>query len=312
MRRFSTLVYIKLLFFIPLCSEIGVTYQLSNGIGLGDHLLGYLHAKWISYKYGATLLYKPFLYSDEFALHEIEELWTEEKEGQFKDIYRGCEESFFAAPLSDNLLHIIPFFSDLEEDQKIHPEWSTFPIDWKNREFRKLLPPLFAPRKGRTPRNTIRNTSDLTIALHIRRGGEEMPFSYAMRVWPMRFASNRYYIDCLRELSRLFPNKILYAHIFTDDPEPKRLADELKAQLKDLPLFFSYREENNCSNTYVIEDFFQMMDFDCLIRSLSNYTLVPALIADYKIVMTPKQGYWSVANREVEYVIDQIELEIDY
>lgn len=311
MSYFFILAYIIPLCLSPLYGEVAVTYQLSEGTGLGDHLLGYLHAKWISYRYGVPLLYKPFLYSDEFALHDIEELWTAEKENQFEHIHRGCEESSFSNLISDNLLHIIPFFSDLEEDRQIHPEWPILSIDWKDQGFREMLRPLFARRKMGSVQNQNSKSPCLTAALHIRRGGDEMPYSYAMKVWPMRFAPTQYYVDCLRELSRLFPNSPIYAHIFTDDSNPKEIVEELRTPLKDLPIFFAYKEKNGATRADVIEDFFQLMNFDCLICPLSNFSLIPSLIGDYKVVMKPHRGHWKVVNREVGYVIDEIEIEMD-
>ena len=48
-----------------------VTYDLFDG-RFAERAVNYLHAKWISYKTGMPLLYKPFLYSDEFVLHDCE------------------------------------------------------------------------------------------------------------------------------------------------------------------------------------------------------------------------------------------------
>src|SRR5665213_983093 len=47
--------------------EKAVTYEFSGG-RLGDNLLSYLHAKWISYRHQIPLLYKPFKYSDKLML----------------------------------------------------------------------------------------------------------------------------------------------------------------------------------------------------------------------------------------------------
>ena len=80
-------------------------------------------------------------------------------------------------------------------------------------------------------------------------------------------------------------------------------------QLKDLPITFGCRKEGNRHDAHVMEDFFALMDFDCLIRSASNYSFLPSIIADYQVVMTPKHYIWYVTDDlRVEKHIDQIEV----
>ena len=199
-------------------TDVAVTYDVSPG-RFGDQMLCYLHAKWISYRYGFPLLYKPFLHSDAFALHEKEELWTQEKESNFQN---------------EN-------------------------------------------------------------------------YSSPHMLWPLRFPPNSYYIECLHKLCLLFPGQSIYAYVFTNDPDPEQIVGELQRNLSHLPIVFSCRQQNNLSHTAVIEDFFSMMQFDCLIRSASNYSLIPAIISDYKVVMTPKHHIWLIDGFSVENYIDQIE-----
>ncbi|HSX10109.1 MAG TPA: hypothetical protein VLF94_00110 [Chlamydiales bacterium] len=282
---------------IPLFSN-AVTYEMSKG-RFGDQLMGFLHAKWVSYRYNIPLLYKPFLHSEEFALHELEELWTEEKEKSFERIVTCLDE------LTDNSLYVIPFFSDLKEDSIFHPEWPTLAIDWEDRGFRNALRTLFAPRKE-IPQ-IVHEPNCLTVALHVRKGGG-VDHSNSYFIWPMRFAPDSYYIECLHRLRRLFPNREICAHIFTDDLHPEQLAAKFQSHLPDL--HFTYREQGNGPDAHVLDDFFAMAHFDCLIRSASNFTLVPSLIGDYKVIMTPKHGYWVVANGSGEYYVDEIDMQV--
>lgn len=271
-------------------------------------MVGYLHAKWVSYKYGFRFLYKPFPYSEEFALHEQEELWTEEKEKEFDRVILCQNEDSFLHPTSDNLLYRIPFFSDLEEDRKFHQEWLSLSIDWQDAGFRQLLRSSFSPLKSQKAAVTPHEPHYITVAVHVRRGGGADNYG-APYLWPMRFASDAYYIESLRKLSSFFPHLPIYAHIFTDDPNPKQIAVEFQNHLNDLPISFSYREQDNRHDAHVLEDFFAMMHFDCLIRSASNYTLIPSLIGNYKIVMTPKSGHWVIVEgSRVEYIIDDVNI----
>lgn len=284
---------------------MSVTYDLNKEARFGDQLISYLHARWIAYRYGFSFLYKPFLHSENFALHGIDELWTEEKENQFDYIIRHHQKENFSLKSEGSLLYLIPFFSDLQDDLQYCPDWVPFSIDWKDKGFRNLLQSLFRPAKNIpliSPPNHY-----LSVALHIRRGGgydEANPFL----LWPLRFLPDSYYIECLRRVYTLFPGQKIYAYIFTDEQEPKKIADTLKNALADLPITFDYREKGNHYTANVVEDFYSMMNFDCLIRSASNFTLLHSVIVDYKLIMSPKHFVWIVnEDLSVENFIDEID-----
>lgn len=196
----------------------------------------------------------------------------------------------------------------MEEDRRFHPEWPTLSIDWKDEGFRELLRASFTPRQYQGIQVTPHESVYLTAAIHVRRGGGVDPLPDQI-LWPMRFAPTSYYIECLKRLCQLFPNLPIYAHIFTDDLDPKRIAEEFQTYLTNLPIYFTFRQEGNSPHANILEDFFSMLHFDCLIRSASNYTLIPSLIGDYKVVMTPKHGYWTTDGMRAEYYIDEIAMD---
>src|SRR5579862_7273227 len=74
-----TSLYRFIVFFFSLSLSLfasdAVTYEFTGG-RLGDNLLSYLHAKWISHTRQIPLLYKPFPYSSELCLHDIEIPYT--------------------------------------------------------------------------------------------------------------------------------------------------------------------------------------------------------------------------------------------
>jgi len=287
--------------------EVAVTYELNEG-RFGDQLLCYLHAKWISYLYGVPLLYKPFLYSESFTLHEMEEqYWSEERENNFDCVVKYVR-GIVRAPNEGALLYLITFFSEQSDDVKIHPGWDLFPINWNDPGFLDLLKTLFSPKKSYAFPFPVSKKDFLTVALHIRRGGGFDPDDPHM-LWPLRFPPDSYYVECLQRLCHLFPAKPIYAYLFTDDPNPELLAMKLQEKLGYLPIIFDYRKEGTRHDANVMEDFFGIMQFDYLIRAASNFTLIPSLIADYKIIMTPKHHTWLIyENDRVENHIDEIDL----
>ena len=50
-----------------------ITYEFSSGGRLGDCLTSYVHAKWLSFQLKIPLLYRPFPYSAELLMDDLEE-----------------------------------------------------------------------------------------------------------------------------------------------------------------------------------------------------------------------------------------------
>ena len=57
----------------------------------------------------------------------------------------------------------------------------------------------------------------------------------------------------------------------------------------------------------VVDDFFALTQFDCLIRADSNFSFVAAKLAHYEIVISP----WHGIIAENETIIDEINLEMN-
>ena len=62
--------------------------------------------------------------------------------------------------------------------------------------------------------------------------------------------------------------------------------------------------DKNNHHSNVLEDFFEMARFDCLIRPDSNYSIMAEKIADYKIVISPL-SYKKTGNN---IVIDEVQI----
>jgi len=55
---------------------------------------------------------------------------------------------------------------------------------------------------------------------------------------------------------------------------------------------FDSRQSSDQSPTTILEDFFSMSKFDCLIRPRSAFSICAQLIGDHKIVLFPKNYKW--------------------
>jgi len=148
-------------------SQNAVTYELNNG-RLGDHLLAYIKAKWISFHYNIPLLYKPFEYSQSLCIHTHEKQFKEKinKKYDIKKIYTTDD---MLSNFSDrNTL----FIANL----KFHaPEISNLLLLHQyilnNENFFQELKLSIKPVVIET--NTLPETTQnmITIAVHIRTGG---------------------------------------------------------------------------------------------------------------------------------------------
>lgn len=292
----------------PQESSITITYELPTS-RFGNCMCCYLHAKWLSYLHGLPLLYKPFFYSDEFVLHEKETPWTEEKEKGFDHIVVYDRENGLSHPPEGFSLYTVPPFSEAPDDLLYFK--GCLSVNWKDEKFRALVRSFLSPIKKYPPFPFPKGKKNLvTVAIHVRKvGGFDESNSYF--VFPLRFAPESYFIECLRRLVDLFPRRPIYAYIFTDDPHPEWLAATFKSHLRELPITFDYRKDGDQYDDHEMEDLFAMTQFDCLIRSASNFSFVATLIADYKVVMTPKSYTWIVINHlATEHYINKIDIEV--
>ncbi|MFH1832064.1 MAG: hypothetical protein ABH827_04675 [bacterium] len=101
-----------------------------------------------------------------------------------------------------------------------------------------------------------------------------------------------FYISGIKQISALYPEKQLYVYIFTDDKNPERIAKKYQDQLNNPAIAFDYRRETHDHTMHVLEGFFSMLKFDCLIRSDSSFSLVASKLGYYKYVIYPGGYQW--------------------
>jgi hypothetical protein len=265
-----------------------VTYDLSGG-RFGDNLLAFMHAKWFSYRYKLPLLYKPFPYSDQLQLSLNEKPYRDEVLNKVSQTMI-LENSIHPKIKNDtSMLYVIPFFSECLSEVAICRDMVYLPIDWENEEFRRLVKQAIKPIANLPSLNLPQDK--MTVAVHIRMGGgydtANTPADY-----PYKFPSLEYFIQQLKFLTHLFPGQSLYVHIFTDDQNPQKLLDFIKEQVDAPQIEYHCRDTGNNHFSNIIEDFFAMTQFDCLIRGESNFAVAADKITDYKVVIYPVQSIW--------------------
>ena len=278
-------------------SETAISYSLSGG-RLGDNLIAYFHAKWLAYKYNLPLLYISFPLADQFCLFEKD--LPLDPNLKFQNFITTTSEADIKITPSSSLF-IIPYFSENTEyiySNKIDPP---FQVDWEDPEFHSQVVECLTPKtpiqKSPLPKNKI------TVGVHIRRGGgKDKPFMN--RELPLKFPPDSYYIQQIERIARIFKEYSLYVYILTDDKKPVNIVKKYRKAIHNPHVCFDYRRTKNGPSINILEDFFLIPQFDCLIIPQSNFSLVASKIADHDLVITPIHPLFV----DDEVIIDEVEL----
>jgi hypothetical protein len=136
------------------------------------------------------------------------------------------------------------------------------------------------------PIQTVHPFKDcISIALHIRRGGTfKLDTARVKKLSVARFAPMSYYVTALRYFCDLFQDKPLYIHVFTDDENPESLVAVLRESCMHPHAQFNCRHGKNSHNINVLEDLFSLMNFDCLIRPQSTFSIVAEILGNHALV----------------------------
>jgi len=290
MRRICVLFLVSLVQCVYSDSAINsaITYEL-NGGRFGDNLRSYAIAKWLSLQYNLPLLYLPFPYSDELMIAELEQSYSIEADGGFKDIVYLPSSRELKLKNNNNALYVSHWRARVK-------------LDWNSQVFVEQLRRTIAPRyhidKVAIP------AGYLSVAVHVRNGGGfVVDTEQEKERCPLRFVPEEFFIDQVARIADMFPDQSIYVHIFTDHPQPAELAQKFHKTLHNDRVIFGYREVGNSHKSYVLEDFFSMMDFDCLVRPGSHFSRFVERLGTNKIVIYP---YSVKKNSQGTSVIDVV------
>ncbi len=268
-----------------------VTYDFSGG-RFGDNLVSYCHAKWISYRYNIPLLYKPFNYSDQLWMHYLEIHYTPELEQQFSRVIVANKNTQIDPQSGD--LYIIPFFPESIFNRNDTDFPYLFTVEWQLPAFKGILQQMISPlcdvKTPEIPRDC------LSVAVHVRRGtGWDIP-NYRITPeqltasHPLRFAPDSFFIAQLKKIAALFGDSQIYVYLFTDHDNPLELLEKYKQAVRCDRMLFDCRTTLNNEFVNVLDDFFALLKFDCLIRADSNFSYIASKLGNYALAISPAHG----------------------
>lgn len=281
-----------------------VTYQLKTG-RFGDQLLAFSHAVWFSHTLGIPVFYKPFAYSDQLKLHLDPALL---REGEFHPRQTYVLNSqqdylkFFKLLSSDTALEDalfeVPYYPDSTYLYEGRPQAQYTIVNWKDPEFLQRLRQCISPLKDL--QKPLMPKGRMTVALHYRSGGGYDKPGW-QQIFPLKGPPDAYYSEALSMLYQVV-DRPLYVFIFTDDPKPRKVRKKLSTLFTEEKMVFACREGANSHDQNVLEDFFALGEFDCLIRPDSNFSFMAAVLFPFKIIVSPAHHR---IDQNKEIVIDQ-------
>ncbi len=276
--------------------DVGVTYTFSGG-RLGDNLVAYIHAKYIAHLFDMPLYFKPFTYSDQFMMDKLEKKYDPGIHTGPHVVFEKDED--FAKFQERKALYVIPYFPDFDGEYIDLYHGQSFEMNWEDKKFIAKLKTMIAPVN---PIETLRlNKNRINVALHIRKAGGSDSV-HMSNLYFLKFAPEDFYINQIKRICKCFPTKKIYAHIFTNDPNPQAIAERFQKQLKGFPVKMGFRNGNQ--EPYVLQDFFSMLKFDVIIRSEANLSYIAAKIGKAIIEIFPVRGHWE----EGQKIIDEVRM----
>jgi hypothetical protein len=272
---------------ITLCSTFissnavthAITYKL-NGGRFGDNLHTLTHALWLSYTQGLRMFFQPFQYSEYLKVHHTYQHHTHRTANAYKQhiIVRGD-----STPLKGLNIQKKPslYITTYVESPGLEP--------WSHDDFVETLRTLIAPTHDWNYPPLPENMH--TIALHVRRGGNA-DTNHTRTGRPFQFPDIDYYARALQMLLHHLDGPC-YVHLFTDDFNPARVAHDIMTQCSPENrerVTIQWRKEGNRNDAHVVEDFFDMMRFEYLIRARSNFSLYVERLGTCKVAIVPTQA----------------------
>lgn len=280
---------------------------IPGGGRLGDQLLQYIKAKWISINNNIPL-YIP-------------------KSDFFENLVLSSEELSSCIGFRQDH-HKVSYYPTLTYSKIMELKQNEFFMS----ELRRLIAP-------KVKLNLIEPPEDMiSIGLHIRK---EYGFSKTLKSvqiydlnnirttqynnrskthmdldFPEKFPPEQFFIDQVKYLSEHFNHKPIYLFIFTDEKDVGSLVARLSHEIDLSNITYEYRDiEELNSDQVILEDFFSMMNFDCLVRpKLSYFSLIAEMLGKNKIVIFPETFHWEATKdkgkvENLYLVIDKVKIQ---
>jgi hypothetical protein len=278
-----------------------------SGGRLGDNILLYCKAKYLSYKHGKPLRYNNFPFFDQLNISVYETQY--QRENNIRHI-RVNNAQVIPSYLDSPTIFDIDYYCKMTKKNNLHGSYvgcKEFPFDWVKKKmvkYQEFGAELKRNLQIHTPRNTqIHKAGDcITVAVSTRMGTSihddpalyseqffEMPYRYGDLGFAFKFVPQQFYINQVKRLSALLQHRKMHIHFFID--KEKDYAANILAQWRiALADYKNITLECNIEGTWeqrTLDDLYIMSHCSCLIRGCSHFAGIAQLAGDHLIIIGP-------------------------
>lgn len=280
---------------------------------LGDSLISFSRALFISTKYDIPIKINQFDYCDKLVLGNLPKINALDQFLEFNHLNDNLEKLIdHCKNKNKNLL--LPYYPEsiIEIGNENQFKTGNFTVEWENKKFKKRLLENIKLKKNIQLINPPAKC--ISIAIHVRKySGSDFPLleeamdkgeeikplnTYGDVVFPWKCVPEKFYLDCLKSLFDTIlynRNNNIYIFIFTDYPNPNELVEKFKTEINknyNKRIIWSCRNQKNVDTDYVLNDLFSFRNFDYFIRTDSNLAIIGEKIGSNVGVISPNGHYW--------------------
>ena len=285
---------------LPAAEQVQSPHAISheNGGRFGDRVLGYTNARYLSYSTGIPFLYTTFSYSEHLTI-DYDALAADQHSYKYTNkFYINSAESlaeFFCKirdPKEPPTIFVVDYFpSDLSEWDTDYNRSVAFDIPWNDEEFKSYLKQCLS---SRLPIPDFREPGCLNVATHVRTlsGGDTPEGSLAY--FPLKHPTSAYHKRQIKRVYEFNMNRPMHVFLFSDTNKPAELLQEFREYFRGYDITFNMQMLEHPDLSNVVQDFFAMQQFDVLIATRSNFSMMAACLGSFDMILYPAhaEGRW--------------------
>ena len=285
-----------------LSPQHAITYD--GGARFGDRAMGYAQARYLSFMTDVPFIYRPFLYS-EYLTIDFQAAAYDAEASRFICTFRinsaQSLSDFFCKirdPNTPPTLFVVEYFpTDITEWDFDKTREICFHIPWHDPEFHSYLQQSMRPR---IPIPKLTKKGFLNVADHVRTlsGGDALPsFGFTLK-----HTNLEYHRRQIRRIYEWNLQKPMYVFLFSDTKHPLELLESFRNHFLNTNIEFGIQFLENPDTDYAIQDFFAMQEFDALIATQSNFSMMAWRLGSFDLVIHPEHSIGSYPDTEIDRV----------
>jgi len=282
-----------------------ISYEYTGG-RFGDRVLGYAHARYLSYATGLLFLRRSFIHS-EYLTIEYESDSFDAKISEYCEVYHinspDTLAEFFQkiqSPDTPPTVFIVDYFpSDISEWDSDSGWKTALVIPWQEEKFAAYLRSSLQPNIP-IPDLTVKGR--LNVADHIRDLSGPDTDDPVRRVYPLKMPYLDYHERQIRRIYEWNGRRPMHVFLFSDTKTPLEFLQQIKDRFPNEDILFNIQALESPDLNHVVQDFFAMQKFDVLITTQSNFSMMASRLADFDMIISPVHAIGAYPHSQVDRV----------